>query len=45
MIEWISHVDDRVDRSFGIRYESGKFIIGDKVFEIQGDNIEIYGEM
>ena len=36
---------DKVDKAFGIGYESGKFMIGDKVIEIQGDDIEIDGEM
>ena len=38
-------MDDTVDKIFGIRYESGKFMIWDKVIKIQGDNIEIDGEM
>ena len=36
-------MEDTVDKTFGIRYESGKFMIGDKVIKIQGDNIEIDG--
>ena len=27
-------------QTFGLRYESGKFMSGDKVIKIQGDNIE-----
>ena len=34
------YMDDTVDKSFGIRYESG-----DKVIKLQGDNIKIDGEM
>ena len=39
------YMDDTVDKTFGIRYESGKFMIGDKVIKVRGDNIEIDGEM
>ena len=39
------YMDDSVDKIFGIRYESGKFMIGDIVIKIQGDNIEIDAEM
>ena len=39
------YMDDSVDKTFDIRYESGKFTIGDKVIKIRGDNIEIDGEM
>ena len=34
-------MDYIVDRTFGIRYESAKFLIRDQVIKIQGDNIEI----
>ena len=34
-----------MDKTFGIRYESGKFMIGDKVIKVQDDNIEMEGEM
>ena len=33
------------DKSLGIRYESGKFMIGDKMIKIQGDNIAINVEI
>ena len=36
---------DTVDKAFGIRYESEKLMIGDKVIKNRGDNIEIDGEM
>ena len=36
-------MDDAVDKTFGIRYENGHFMIG--VIKIRGDNIEISGEM
>ena len=34
-----------MDETFGIRYKSGKLMIGDKVIKSQGVNIEIDGEM
>ena len=34
-------MNDTVDKTFGIRYQSGKFMIGSKVIKIQGDNIEM----
>ena len=33
------YMDGVVDRSFGIRYENGHFMMTDKVFKIHGDNI------
>ena len=34
-----------MDKTFGIRCEDVKFMIGGKVIKIQGDNIEIDGEI
>ena len=38
------YLDDTVDKTFGIRYESGN-MIGDEVIKIRGDNIEMEGEV
>ena len=38
-------MDDTVGTTFVIRYESEKFMIGGNVIKIQGNNIEIDGEM
>ena len=32
-------MDDGVDRWFGIRYENGHFMMGDKILKIHGDNV------
>ena len=32
-----NYMDDAVDKTFGIRFKSGKFMIGNKVIKIQGD--------
>ena len=36
-----NYMDDAVDKTFGIRYVNGKFMIGNKIIMIQGDNILI----
>ena len=30
-------MDDVVDRSFGVRYENGHFMMGDKILKLYGD--------
>ena len=39
------YMDDAVDRSFGIRYENGHFMMGDKILKIYGDNIMLDNEV
>ena len=36
---------DAVDRSFGIRYENGHFMMGDKILKMYGDNIILGDEV
>ena len=36
---------DRVDKTFGIRFKNGKFMIGNKIIKIQDDNIVIDNEV
>ena len=36
---------DVVDRSFGIRYENGHFMMGDKILKVYGDNIMLDDEV
>ena len=38
-------MDDAVDRSSGIRYENGHFMMGDKILKIYGDNIMLDDEV
>ena len=37
--------DDTVDKTFGIRFKNGKFVIGNKIIKIQDDNIVIDNEV
>ena len=37
--------DDDVDKMFGMRHENDNFINGDKVVQIQGDNIHRYTQI
>ena len=39
------YMDDAVDRSFGIRYENGHFMMGDKILKLYGDNIMLDDEV
>ena len=39
------YMDDVVDRSFGIRYENGHFMMADKILKIYGDNIMLDDEV
>ena len=36
------YMDDTEDKTCSVQYESGKFMIGDQLIKIQGDNIEMY---
>ena len=38
-------MDDMVDRSFGICYENGHFMMGDKILKVYGDNIMLVDEV
>ena len=38
-------MDDAVDGTFGIRYQNDKFVIGDQIIKIQGDNIALDDEV
>ena len=40
-----NYMDDAVDKTFGIRFKNGKFVIGNKIIKIQGDNIVIGNEV
>ena len=38
-------MNEAVDGSFGIRYENGHFMMGDKILKIYGDNIMLDDEV
>ena len=40
-----NYMDDAVERTFGIRFKNGKFMIGNKIMKIQGNNIVIDHEV
>ena len=35
------YMDDTVDKMFGVHFKNGKFLIGNNIIKIQGDNIVI----
>ena len=39
------YADDAVDKSFGIRYENGTFMMGDKILKMHGHNIMLDDEI
>ena len=40
-----NYMADAVDKTFGIRFKNGNFMIGDEIMKIQGDNIVIGNEV
>ena len=40
-----NYMDEAVDKTFGIYYKNGKFMIGNKIIMIKGDNIVIGNEV